>query len=206
VQVRFGEFVFDAATRRVARNDSPVHLTPKAFELLKILIDQRPRAVSKNELRDQLWPDVVVEDANLKNLVVEIRAALDDRDARVIRTIPRFGYAFAGEESCEPATAARLIQGDTIHRLKSGENVIGRDQACSVVLDLGGVSRRHALIRISGDRFVIEDLGSKNGTWRNEELVKSPVDLQDGDRIRLGGLSLVFRASADRETRTITEF
>jgi DNA-binding winged helix-turn-helix (wHTH) protein len=206
MQVRFGEFVFDAATRQVVRNDAPIHLSPKAFDLLKVLIEQRPRAVGKAELRDRLWPDVVVQEANLKNLVVEIRAALDDRDASVIRTVHRFGYAFAAGDSPAETTTARLLQGEQIHKLRPGENVIGRHHTCVVVLHVQGVSRRHASIRITANAFVLEDLRSKNGTWRNDEPVKTVVDLQDGDRIRLGGVTLIFRTTAGPEPRTITAF
>src|SRR5437764_4865281 len=88
------------------------------------------RAVQKKELMDRLWPDVVVEEANLKNLVAEIRNVTG---ADTIRTVPRYGYAFAAADSGEAKTVARLIQGDRVHRLKPGENLIGRDDDCSVV-------------------------------------------------------------------------
>ena len=98
MRVQFDEFAFDGERRELRRLDEPVHLTPKAFELLELLIEQRPRAVRKDELRDRLWPDVVVEEANLKNLIAEIRAAVG---GDVIRTVQRYGYAFIGEESAK---------------------------------------------------------------------------------------------------------
>src|SRR5260221_2003068 len=195
--MRFGEFAFDGAARQVTRNAELVHLAPKAFELLHLLIEERPRAVRKNELMDRLWPDVVVEEANLKNLVGEIRAVLG---AQAIRTVQRYGYAFAAPGSEETKSVARLIEGHHIHRLKPGENVIGRDDDCSVILDFTGVSRHHARIRIGEGRYVLEDLGSRNGTWRNEERVRESVELHDGDRIRLGGVPLVFRSNVRAET------
>ena len=158
MQVQFGEFVFDGAARQLTRNAEPVHLAPKAFELLQLLIEERPRAVRKKELMDRLWPDVVVEEANLKNLVAEIRAVLG---AKTIRTVQRYGYAFSAPDSGEAKSVARLIEGDHIHRLKPGENLIGRDDDCSVILDFTGVSRHHARVRISDGRYVLEDLGSR---------------------------------------------
>jgi len=203
VRVQFGEFVFDSDARELRRLDIPLHLTPKAFDLLQLLIGERPRAVRKDELRERLWPDVVVEEANLKNLVAEIRVVLPPGS---IRTVQRYGYAFEAADASEPATPARLIQGDRIFHLKSGENVIGRDDDCAVILDFTGVSRHHARIRVSADRTVLEDLGSKNGTRRNNEPVTVPVDLQDGDRIFLGAVSLVFRCTPRAEsTATINE-
>jgi DNA-binding winged helix-turn-helix (wHTH) protein len=197
VQVRFGEFVFDTASRELTRRGEAVRLAPKAFDLLQILIEERPRAVRKQELRDRLWPDVVVDEANLKNLVGEIRAALGVE--KVIRTVPRYGYAFAARGS-PPETAARLFQGDRVHRLNDGQNVIGRDDDSTVVLDFTGVSRHHARITVEHGRFSLEDLGSKNGTWKNETRVREAVELRDGDRIRLGGVSLTFRSSTRSRT------
>jgi len=197
VKVEFGEFVFDGAARRLTRNAAAIHLAPKAFDLLQLLIEERPRAVPKKELIDRLWPDVVVEEANLKNLVAEIREAVG---ARMIRTVQRYGYAFEGIDSTEPLSAARLIQGGRIYRLKRGENVIGRDDECDVVLAFTGVSRRHVRIRIADEHYTLEDLGSRNGTWINDEPVTTSVDLRDGDRIRVGGVPLIFRSSARAET------
>jgi DNA-binding winged helix-turn-helix (wHTH) protein len=202
VQVRFGEFVFDSASRELTRRGQAVRLAPKAFDLLQILIEERPRAVRKEQLRDRLWPDVVVDEANLKNLVGEIRAALGGE--KVIRTVPRYGYAFAaGGNTPEPAPSARLIEGDRVHRLKTGENLIGRDDDCTVVVDFTGVSRHHARITVEHGRFVLEDLGSKNGTWKNETRVREAVDLRDGDCIRLGGVPLTFRSNV-RSSTTIS--
>jgi DNA-binding winged helix-turn-helix (wHTH) protein len=202
VQVRFGEFVFDSATRELTRRGQAVHLAPKAFDLLQILIEERPRAVRKEQLRDRLWPDIVVEEANLKNLVGEIRAAFGGE--KVIRTVHRYGYAFAADENTpRPATTARLIAGDRVHRLRTGENLIGRDDDCTVVVDFTGVSRHHARITVEHGRFILEDLGSKNGTWKNETRVREAVDLRDGDCIRLGGVPLTFRSNV-RSSTTIS--
>src|SRR5258708_7854050 len=98
--MRFGEFAFDGAARQLTRNGEPVRLAPKAFEVLQLLIAEHPRAVRKRELMDRLWPDVIVEEANLKNLVGEIRAAIG---AETIRTVQRYGYAFvaAGSEEAK---------------------------------------------------------------------------------------------------------
>jgi DNA-binding winged helix-turn-helix (wHTH) protein len=193
MQICFEECQFDDETRRLWRKGEPVHLTPKAFDLLRLLIESRPRALSKDELRQKLWPDVVVDEANLKNLVAEIRAALGPTN--VIRTVHRYGYAFEGRVGDAPAADARLVGEANAYRLSAGENVIGRALDCAVVIDLAGVSRRHAIVRIASDGATLEDLGSKNGTWRNDLPVHGTVALQDGDRIRVGGATLVYRAN-----------
>lgn len=201
MQVAFSDFVFDAEARLLTRGGQPVHLSPKAFQLLAELIERRPAAVSKQELIDRLWPDVVVEETNLKVLIAEIRSALGDSGQvpKYIRTVHRFGYAFSAEarEQSRPdrLVAARLLHGERAYPLWEGDNMLGRAPDCTVVLDWPGVSRHHALIRVSTGRISVEDLGSKNGTWLNDQRIYEPSDLGDGDRIRLGVVTLVLQSN-----------
>ena len=78
MRVRFGSFVLDFEARQLERGGHPVHLTPKALELLELLVERRPNAVSKAEIHDRLWPDTFVADVNLPVLVHELREALED--------------------------------------------------------------------------------------------------------------------------------
>ena len=97
--IRFGPFTLDLDTRQLTRAGRAIHLAPKAFELLTALADERPHVLSKAVLQERLWPGTFVAEANLSNLVAEIREALDDR-ARpplFIRTAHGFGYAFCGD-------------------------------------------------------------------------------------------------------------
>ena len=96
MRVVFGDFVFDSDTRELLSGGNRLTLSPKAFQLLEVLIENRPRALSKSVLLDRLWAKTFVVEANLSNLVGEIRHALgeDSRTPRFVRTIPRFGYAF----------------------------------------------------------------------------------------------------------------
>jgi DNA-binding winged helix-turn-helix (wHTH) protein len=98
VTVRFGRFTFDSDRRVLRRDDVDVHLTPKAFDLLALLIQEAPRVLRKTELHERLWPDSFVSEATLVGLVKELRRALDDRDvtSRLIRTAFGVGYAFCG--------------------------------------------------------------------------------------------------------------
>ena len=196
--LRFGEFAFDPEARVLTRSGEPVHLTPKAFDLLGTLIEARPRAVRKQELRERLWPDVVVDESNLKTLVREIRTALGN-DPRWIRTLHRFGYAFSGEMHDQPVTA-RLLDDERVYPLRLGENTIGREPDCQVVLVFTGVSRHHATIRVTGGDYLLEDLGSKNGTWKNDRRVTARVSLHDGDVVRIGAKNLTFRSTVTSDT------
>lgn len=196
MRMGFGEFCLDSETRRLEQRGQPVHLTPKAFRLLEILLEERPRAMAKVELCDRLWPDVIVDEGNLANLVAEIRSALSNAggDPDVIRTVRRFGYAFAGNaaplgrpmtEDTE-ASRFRLLVGDRRIPLKQGLNLLGRGYDSVVPLQPRGISRRHAQITVAGNIAVLEDLGSRNGTFVGATRISAPVELRAGDRISLG--------------------
>jgi DNA-binding winged helix-turn-helix (wHTH) protein len=108
--VRFGAFAVDLLRRQVVCSDEEVHLTPKAFDLLALLIAEAPRVVTKTELHDRLWPGSFVSDATLVGLVKELRRALDDRDpgAPIIRTAHRIGYAFCPRIEVAPSQTPRI--------------------------------------------------------------------------------------------------
>lgn len=206
--VRFGEFTLDTDTRQVLGADGELHLSPKAYELLKILVESRPRALSKNELYERLWPATYVSEVNLASLIAEIREAFGDdaKKPRFIRTAHRFGYAFCGTTSEVPRAEAAetpfcwLLIGGRRMPLRPGENILGREPEDGINLDSPTVSRRHARISISGTEALIEDLGSKNGTFVGGEPVSTDVQLKDGDEIRIGSVVCRFRMTSRKGT------
>ncbi|HEX7709055.1 MAG TPA: FHA domain-containing protein [Thermoanaerobaculia bacterium] len=210
-RVRFGAFVFDAERRELTRSGVPVHLSPKAFDLLAILIEQRPRAVRSQEIYERLWPETFVEPANVNNLISEIRMGLDDRERVLVVTKRRFGFAFTAETVNErPASAVhpdllyRIVCGAKEIDLPPGRNLIGRDRDCAVVIDSPAVSRQHASIETRSSGATLEDLGSRNGTFLRGRRITSPVLLQDGDEIEVGRTLLRVRIF-DRRATTISD-
>jgi DNA-binding winged helix-turn-helix (wHTH) protein len=202
VRFRFGDCVLDGETRQLQVGGKPVHLTPKAFQFLWLLLENRPRALSKDEIHAALWQGTFVSDGTLTSLLAEVRSAIGDTPrSRLIRTVHRYGYAFSGDaERVGPrgggATefAYRLLWGSRQIALAEGENVLGRDPAATVLLEDRSVSRRHARITIERGRAEIEDLKSKNGTFVGERPATGPTPLQDGDALRIGTLRLTYRA------------
>lgn len=90
--------------------------------------------------------------------------------------------------------------------LHEGSNLIGREPGVTVRLDVPSVSRRHARILVSGEAAVIEDLGSKNGTFLRDVRIASAVDLADLDELLIGSVRLLVRISrGDLPTQTVAE-
>jgi len=208
-RVRFGDCVLDTATRELTRGGRPVSLSPKAFALLALLAERRPAAVSHDDLRDALWPDVEVGGTTLARLVNEVRAAVGDHadHPHVIRTVPRFGYAFCCEtepDAKEPeGRAICAVQWGNRHvPLPPGTYVIGRSPDVPISVPASNVSRRHAQIVVTNAGATIEDLGSRNGTCVGDDRISGRVDLKNGDRIVIGPATLVFHQSDEAETTT----
>jgi len=137
LRLLFGTCELDFDRRQLIRDGREVHLTPKALRLLEVLLEARPRAVSKAELHEKVWADAFVSEATLSSLLAELRKAIGDdaRPSRLIRTRYGLGYQFCGEAltmGAEPMArslkelAYRLVWGLREIALEAGDNVIGR--------------------------------------------------------------------------------
>jgi DNA-binding winged helix-turn-helix (wHTH) protein len=212
----FGRVGVDADARRVSRAGEPVHLTRKALDLLLLLIEHRPNAVSKDDIYARVWPDSFVSESSLQSLIHEIRRAIDDPTAvdSWIRTVYGIGYRFDGDVVTSGAPvaavalerpAAWLLAGSTRVALRPGQNIVGRGIDDVVEVEGPTISRHHARITI-GAVATIEDLGSKNGTWLDDERVMASAVLTDGASVRLGSVTLTFRlARQPRPTESVRE-
>ena len=204
MRVRFGECVIDSDTRQLSVRGEVVHLSPKAFQILELLLESRPKVLSKSEIHERLWPDTFVSEGTLTSLLAEVRSATGDsaREPRFVRTVHGFGYAFSGiaeelRSGVSPVPRQKLIYrllwGDREISLSLGENLLGRDEGAVVWIDSALVSRRHARIVVDESGAVLEDLGSKNGTYLRGKRIESPSPLADEDQLKVGPASMVFR-------------
>lgn len=209
---QFDAFTLDSATRRLMRDGQEVHLSPKAFDLLLLLIENRSQAMAKGELHRNLWPSTYVTETNLAGLIVELRRALADSadQPQYIRTMHRFGYWFVGNVRQEPPPAGRspvrywLVWETRQIPLGDGDNIVGRAQNAEVWIDAPGVSRQHARFRLTEGHVTVEDLGSKNGTYLRGKRVTAPSRVADGDQIRIGSVVMTFRIPPPPEsTQTV---
>ena len=207
MRVRFPPFTLDRGRRQLLADGREVALSPKAFEVLQLLIEHRPDVVDKQTIATRVWPQTHVSDASLTVVVAEIRRALGDapESPRFVRTAHRRGYAFIAdvedtEEPPRPIAEPRfwLVIGSQTVVLSPGKTFVGRDPGCGVWVNVASVSGRHALITIRGRTASIEDLQSTNGTFVGGARIRERVDLRDGDTIQLGEMTIKFGASGGR--------
>jgi DNA-binding winged helix-turn-helix (wHTH) protein len=206
MRLDLGPATLDTDRHQVLRGGEPVHLSNKAYQLLELLVKNRPRALSKDEIQQALWPDTFVSDTSLTTLVNEVRNVLMEtaREPRLVRTVHGFGYAFEGDASESAPSGCRLIWGDHEIHLEEGENVLGRDPGTRGSIPDASISRQHAKVMLRNGVATVEDLGSKNGTFVGEMRVTKAAALSDGDEIRLGLVRLVFRAAPGSLSTTKT--
>lgn len=202
MKLEFLDCLFDTASRELFRGGAIVPIEPKMYVLLEVLIQRRPAVVTNMELDEILWPDVYVERSSLTRLVSELRTVLGDspRESRIIRTVYKTGYSFVATVAERGGAIKRisklfLLWNERLMHLDEGENILGRGEECTLVIDATTVSRRHARITVSRDAASIEDLESTNGTFVNKQPVKVPIALKDGDEVALGTAAMRLRRS-----------
>jgi DNA-binding winged helix-turn-helix (wHTH) protein len=215
---RFGSLTLDTESRALTRDGRPVAISPKAFKLLQVLLEERPRAIPKAELHRRLWPDTVVSEVNLPTLIAEIRQAIGDgaRAPEFIRTVYGYGYAFCGSAVAMSRDGRLAVPSDQVFRLlwgqrevalAEGENILGRGTDSLVWIDAQSVSRRHARVMVASGLATLEDLGSKNGTFVNGVRLGSAVALRDGDELRIGNVPMTLKVySKPSSTETATGY
>ena len=207
-KLRFSNVRVNVGARQVFRGAEPVHLTRKAFDLLVLLIERRPEAVSKEDIHRHLWPDTFVSEASLQALVSEVRQAVGDngRKRSIVRTVHAVGYAFNVdvERDADSVAEQRAVRAWLVGELSriplyAGENILGRDDGVTMVDDTT-VSRRHARVVIGADGVTIEDMGSRNGSWLADQPLTGPAPVREGDAIRLGSARFTYRPVAGTDS------
>lgn len=105
---RFGEFVVSVRQRQLFRNGLGLPLIPRYFDLLVLLVERRGTAVSRREIFDRVWTDVIVSDGALSQAIRTLRRTLgdDSREPVFIRTVSRHGYSFVFADVIEESGAA----------------------------------------------------------------------------------------------------
>ncbi len=217
VSFRVGGWSVEPKLNRLSRDKVCIQIRPRLMDVLSFLAEHQGEVVSKDAVIAAIWAKPFLAESVLSRSIAELRRNLGD-DARqpcFIETITKRGYRliapveFAGARPSEPGSPERseparepsslgkrscgLCWGEQEIPLEEGENVIGRTSEAAVRISSARVSRRHARIVVTGGRAVLEDLGSKNGTYLRGQRVRRPVELVDGDEICFGRDVMVFR-------------
>jgi len=192
-----GNWLVEPTLDRISLGGRELRLRPRVMDVLTALALASGKLVSKQALIDDVWRTEFVSDHALTQVIAELRAALGD-DAgspSFIETIPRRGYRLVATVTAAPESVVsnhgvsmpfKLETDDGNHPLIQGQNVIGRTDDADICIDKTEVSRCHAMITVQGTTAVIEDLGSKNGTYVNGRQIEVPATLNNGDEIWIG--------------------
>jgi DNA-binding winged helix-turn-helix (wHTH) protein len=218
---RFGPFLYDPVSRGLLREGVETPLTHKGRELLLLFLHHPGRMLTHQEISERVWPDVAITDDAVRFQVVELRKAFGSDGKDFIRTVRREGYRWEAPVRAEARSAVapsvqeadggrrtpryRLVLESREVQLLEGENVIGRDPDAVLWIDHASVSRRHARIVVAGVETTIEDLGSKNGTFLRGKKLHGPAPIADGDKIRVGPETMVFRELSPGTTQAERE-
>lgn len=106
---KFGPFRLDAAEHLLWRDETSVQLQPKVFDLLLVLVKHHGHLLEKDSLMKLVWPDTVVEEANLVNNISILRKVLGDNGQRFIETVPKLGYRFVASVQEIEVNSTELI-------------------------------------------------------------------------------------------------
>ena len=201
----FGPFTVDVEAAELRNGKEKIALRPKCFDLLVDLLTHRGKLVTKEQLMERVWSDVVVNDATVSRTVAALRAALGDDSAQpnYIETVSRRGYKFIGELSDEkPAPPDfMLIHDKKEYPLRRGSQIIGRGRDADIPLYTPATSRQHARIEVTSHGAKIVDLESRHGTFVNGKRIHGSVQLAAGDQIEIGGERLVLWSPASETSR-----
>src|SRR3712207_5728260 len=143
----FGPFRLDPAERLLLRQDTPVTLTPKVFDILLMLVRNGGRALAKEDFMREIWPDSFVEEGNLNRNISTLRKALGDgRDGQqFIKTIPKRGYRFvAGVTETGARARARsvaVLPFKAMPGQEGDERYLGLGMADAVIIKLSNLGR-----------------------------------------------------------------
>ncbi len=213
---RLGGWLVQPSLDRLTLGGRTVRIRPRLMDVLCFLAEHQGVVCSKDDIIAGVWARAFMAESVLSRSIAELRRVLDDNAAepRFIETITKRGYRLiapvelVGGPSPRPSEAERdpskksltpgehtcgLCWGEQEIPLVEGENLIGRVREAAVRISSSRVSRRHARIVVTGGRAMLEDLGSKNGTYLRGRRIDRPVQLSDGDEICFGRDVVVFR-------------
>ena len=212
MRVRFGDCVLDSGHAGALPRGRTRAPSPKAFRVLELLLENRPRAVSKDEIHEKVWPGTFVSEATLASAISDIRAAIGEDGGIPASSGPSTASDTPSRGTRSPPSGRRpFSERVAISSSETGRSSSrparmswARETGVAIRINDHSISRRHARIIVGGDSARLEDLGSKNGTFVGKTFIRSPRTLADGDQLRVGDVMMMFRLVSDADsTHTI---
>ena len=173
---RFSGHILSPARRTLVRDGRELPLIPRYFDLLVLLVERRNEAVSRNEILDAVWSDVIVTDGALSQAVRILRRTLGDdpREPTFIRTVSRHGYRFVCDDVVEEPDEGTLEPVRAATAEPAGANT-ALDQALEALFDDGGDDVEGVDIRRRQAAEALHQLGTAEALER--------LDLREGHAI-----------------------
>ena len=200
---QFGPFRLDPSKRRLLRDGETLRLTPKAFDLLLVLVEESGRTVEKDELLERVWAGTIVEENNLNQNITTLRKLLGDsrQESQYIATIPGVGYRFVAEvRKTEDGFTQRRKEGaKDAKAVPAPRRLVRYVPLLLVPLVLAGVA--YAFYRRENPRPAISSimvlpLENLSGDPAEEYFADGMTDALIGDLAQLGGLHVISRTSS----------
>jgi TolB-like protein/DNA-binding winged helix-turn-helix (wHTH) protein len=206
----FGPFRLDPLKRRLMRDGEPVRLTPKAFDLLLVLVEERGRTVEKDELFAKVWPGTVVEENNLNQNITALRKSLGDsrQESQYIATIPGLGYRFVAEVRTvdfpqrrnDAKEEAAIVGRSAVRRARAFRYLLLVLVPLVVAALVFAFYRREKPVTISS--IMVLPLENLSGDPAEEYFADGMTDALIGDLARISGLHVISRTSSMHYKRT----
>ncbi len=157
----FGQFRVDARERRLLRDGEVVPLTPKVFDILLVLVQNKGHILSKDEVIRLVWPDTAVEEGNIARNISTLRNALGERprDSKYIQTVPWRGYRFVAnvkevtEEPARPSINSIAVLPFADVANDPGLEYLGEGIAENLIHNLSQLSQLKVMSRNSTFRY-----------------------------------------------------
>ena len=197
----FGPFRVDPLKRRLWRDGEVIRLTPKAFDLLLVLVEESGRTIEKDELLEKVWPGTAVEENNLNQNITTLRKSLGDsrQESQYIATISGVGYRFVAKvRTVEEEDLAQRRKGATEESVRPirGLHYAGLILIVLVLAVLAyGLYRREAP-RPAMSSIMVLPLENISGNAAEEYFADGMTDALIGDLAKISGLHVISRTSS----------
>ena len=198
----FGPFRVDVVKRRLLRDGEVIRLTPKAFDLLLVLVEESGRTIEKDELLDRVWPGTAVEENNLNQNITALRKSLGDsrQESQYIATIPGVGYRFVAEVRVAEEGLTQRRNGATKAQSVARPSRVFR-YALLITVPLLLAALAFALYRREPPRpamssIMVLPLENISGNAGEEYFADGMTDALIGDLAKISGLHVISRTSS----------